>query len=242
MPRDQDPVRLRVSYQSPRSLLGEFTRSVGRQAVALQSRRPAQIGTRFLFELTAEGVRDKVEVVGEVVRCTPAVEAPGRFELLVRYDAGADRRGLDEALQWIADAHQRDKRRRAHPRIPFYIQATDGTPGSARYLVRNLSRGGAGVEIDSGDPPRALQAGVPFLLELEPAGRPALLLHGEVVWRTRPLPGRARSMNPTFGVRFGTLRPDAAAMLEKVLTLRGLPPAPWVARVSFGMEAVSRMP
>lgn len=242
MPRDQDPVRLRVNYQSPRSLLAEFTRSVGRQAVALLSHRPAPSGARFLFELTAEGVRDKVEVMGEVTRCTPAAGAPGRYELVVRYDAGADRRGLDEALQWIAQSHDKDKRRRAHPRIPFYIQAGDGTPGSPRYLVRNLSRGGAGVEVDAGQAPRALQAGAPFLLELEPAGRPALLLHGEVAWRTRPLPGRARSVNPTFGVKFGTLRPDAASLLEKILTLRGLPPPPWQAHVSFGMEAVSRMP
>jgi len=242
MPRDQDPVRLRVGYQSPRSLLVEFTRSVGRQAVVLQSHRPAPAGARFLFELTAEGVAGKVEVLGEVVRCAKAADAPGRYELHVRYDAGADRRGLDDALQWIAEAHERDRRRREHPRIPFYVLASDGTPSSPRYLVRNLSRGGAGLEVDAGEPPRALQAGTPFLLELEPAGRPPLLLHGEVVWRSRPLPGRARTVNSSFGVRFGTLRPDAATLLEKILTLRGLPPPPWQARVSFGMEAVSRMP
>jgi hypothetical protein len=31
-------------------------------------------------------------------------------------------------------------------------------------------------------------------------------------------------------------------MLEKILTLRGLPPPPWSARLSFGMDAISRMP
>ena len=80
MPRDQDPVRLRVSYQSPRSLLGEFTRSVGRQAVALQSHRPAQIGTRFLFELTAEGVRDKVEVMKQKQILRGEIDGPVRAD------------------------------------------------------------------------------------------------------------------------------------------------------------------
>jgi hypothetical protein len=241
-PRAQGPIQLRVSYTSPKSLVAEFTRNVGRRSVVLHSRRPAAPGTRFFFELVAEGVADKVEVLGEVVSCDPRPGTPGRFEVGVRYDAGADRRGLDRALEHIIEAHLRDQRSREHPRIPIHILASGDRPASPQYLVRDLSRGGAGVEVESGEPPPSLQAGAPFLLELGPAGKPALLLHGEVVWRTRPLPGRSRVVNPAFGVRFGTLRPDMVAALESMLTLRGLPPPPWNARLSLGMDAISRMP
>jgi hypothetical protein len=58
------PVRLRISYRSPESLLQAFTKSVGRGACRCRvSGRWA--GTRFLFELTAESVTHPVEVLGE---------------------------------------------------------------------------------------------------------------------------------------------------------------------------------
>ena len=43
-------VRLKVTYKSPETLLGEFTRSVGKGAVVLESRKPLPPGTRFVFE------------------------------------------------------------------------------------------------------------------------------------------------------------------------------------------------
>ena len=48
-----NPVRLRVTYKSAESLLSEFTRSVGKGAVTIESRKPLNIGTRFVFELLA---------------------------------------------------------------------------------------------------------------------------------------------------------------------------------------------
>ena len=62
-----DPVRLRVSYRSPTSLLQAFTRSVGKGGVSLPSRKALERGTRFVFELVAPDVLEAVEVTGEVV-------------------------------------------------------------------------------------------------------------------------------------------------------------------------------
>ena len=66
-PHSVQPVRLRISYRSPESLLQAFTKSVGKGGVSLPSQRPLERGTKFLFELTAESVSHPVEVLGEVV-------------------------------------------------------------------------------------------------------------------------------------------------------------------------------
>ncbi|HVE83436.1 MAG TPA: PilZ domain-containing protein [Myxococcales bacterium] len=233
------PVQLRVVYRNPRSMLGEFTRSVGRAAVVLETARPLPVGARFDFQLHALGVGLPVEVRGEVFHCAPAPAAPGRYQMAVRYDAAGDRRGLDAALQWLIDAH-RDEKTREHPRVPLRFQGTDGSPDSPAYVVRDLSLGGAGVELEEGRLPAAVRPGAPFLLELE--GSAPLVLHGEVAWVTLPRPGGNAWARPAFGARFGALRREAVERLEKLLELRGLPRPPWKARLSFAMDAVARMP
>jgi hypothetical protein len=70
----------------------------------------------------------------------------------------------------------------------------------------------------------------------------ALALYGEVVWTFAPPPERTAWVSPAFGIRFGKLRPDTLDRLDRILALRSLPPPPWKASISFGMEAVSKMP
>lgn len=234
-----EPVRLRVTYKSPESLLGEFTRSVGKGAVALESRHSLPPGTRFVFELRAHGVTEPVEVYGEVIECAPA-EHRGKHRLVIRYDPGTDRKGLDAVLRRVFDAHQFEKVRK-HPRIPIHLHATEDTPYSPSYLVRDISRGGVGVEVEAASAPRVVKVGAPFLLEVS-ISLGVLMLHGEVVWTAQPPPERVKWINPSFGVAFGKLRPDTIERLERILVLRGLPPPPWKTRVSFGLDAVSRMP
>ena len=48
-----------------------------------------------------------------------------------------------------------------------------------------------------------------------------------------------RLLNPALGVSFGKLRPETIERLERILKLRGLPPPPWKAQVSFGLDAVT---
>ena len=52
----KQPVRLKVSYKTPGALLSEFTRSIGKGNVSIESGRALPIGTRFVFELHAHGV------------------------------------------------------------------------------------------------------------------------------------------------------------------------------------------
>lgn len=231
-------IRFKVTYKSPEALIGEFTRSVGKGSVALESNRPLAVGTRFLFEMHTKGVAEYVEVTGQVIHVRPA--APGKYLLGIRYDPGQERKGIDAVLRRIFEDHRAEKVRR-HPRVPIYLRATEDTPYSPSFLIRDISRGGAGVEVESPALPRAVYVGAAVLLDVWTSLGP-LSLPGEVVWQVIPPNDRTRWINPSFGVSFGRLRADIVERLEKIVTLRGLPPPPWKARISFGLDARSRAP
>ncbi len=230
-------VRLKVAYKKPEALLSEYTRSIGRGGVTLQTQKSLPVGTRFVFELHNPGVATPVEVVGEVVNITP--RPGGRYHLTVKYATDVDRVALDAVLQRIF-AQEQEKMRK-YPRIPLNVRAIESTPFSPVFYVRDMSRGGVGMEVDAPSLPAMVKVGTPFLLEMELAPGP-LLLPGEVVWTSTAF--RAHSpVTPVFGVSFREpLQKDTAERLEQLLALDALPPGPWWARVSFGQEALSRMP
>ncbi len=230
-------VRLKVSYKTPQALIDEYTRSVGQGSVTLETRRSLTRGTRFVFEMQAEGVTQPVEVVGEVVHVTPRPD--GRYHLTVKYATSVDRAALDAVLQRIFTPEHEKLRR--YPRIPLNVRAIESTPFSPAFYVRDISRGGVGMEVDAPALPAMVKVGAPFLLEMELTPGP-LLLPGEVVWTSTAF--RAHSpVTPIFGVSFREDLPaDTAHQLEALLGLESLPPGPWWARVSFGQEALSRMP
>ncbi len=232
------PIRLRIGYKSASSLLAEFTRSVGRGTVTLESRRALPLGTRFVFELLAEGVDRPVEVVGEVLEVTP--RDGGSHALHIRYDPGPDPGSLEALVQTIFDQHRYEKLR-AHPRIPLVVHGEEESPDAPRYLVRDVSLSGLGLEVVDAPLPDRIRRGEPFLLELW-LSIGQLSLHGEVVWARDPLRDRNWLRQAAFGVQFGKLRPDTVERLEHILHLKALPPPPWRARLSLGMDAVARMP
>lgn len=232
-------VRLKVAYKTPQSLVGEYTRSVGLGGVTLETRRSLPLGTRFTFELHAGGVPRPVEVLGEVVQVIPQEEAR-RFLLTVRYGVSEDRSALDAILQRIYSADEQAGLRR-FPRLPLYLRAIEAAPLSPAFVVRDISRGGVGLEVQAPALPRQVKVGTPFLLEMDFRDGP-MMLHGEVVWTSSVPRKSSGTVTPGFGATFGRLRPDMQQRLDGLLSLASLPPVPWKARVSFGMEAVARMP
>jgi hypothetical protein len=230
-------VRLKVTYKTPEALIDEYTRSMGQGSVTLETRRSLTRGTRFVFEMQAQGVEHPVEVVGEVVHIT--ARPGGRYHLTVKYNTSVDRAGLDAVLQRIF-AQEHEKLRK-FPRIPLNVRAIESTPFSPAFYVKDISRGGVGMEVDAQSLPGMVKVGTPFLLEMELAPGP-LLLPGEVMWTSTAF--RAHSpVTPIFGVGFSKQLPrDSAERLEALLALDAMPPGPWWARVSFGTEALSRMP
>jgi len=174
-----------------------------------------------------------VEVLGEVVDVRRS--ASGEYFLNIKYVPGRSRKGLDAALLKLFEAHRHEKSRR-YPRVPVHLKAQGTTQV---WSVRDLSRGGAGVELESGELPRDARLGVPVLLELQLAsGR--LMLHGAAVWLTG---GTSRPKTPpALGVEFGRLGLETLRALDRVLVLDGFPAGPWQAELTFGMDAVGRMP
>jgi hypothetical protein len=130
---------------------------------------------------------------------------------------------------------------RKHPRVPLNLRGTEDAPYSPLYVVRDISMGGVGVEVEADKLPAHVQISRPFLLEVW-LSLGTLMLYGEILWTFNPPSERAKLLNPAFGVQFGRLRPDTLERLEEIVKLHGLPPPPWKARLSFGMEAVTRMP
>ncbi len=233
-----EPVRLKVTYKTPLALITEFTRSVGKGGVALASRKMAPVGTRFVFELKVKGAAELVEVHGEVVSVAP--QSGGMFLLNIRYHQPDNREGLDAVLRRIFEAQQFEKIRK-HARIPLQLRAIEDKPKSIAYLVRDISLGGLGIELESSHVPSWVKVNEPVFLELTLTVG-VLALHGEILWVMAPPKDRATLINPSFGVAFGRLRADTANRLEKILTFRGLPPPPWKAKISFGKNAIARMP
>jgi hypothetical protein len=233
-----NPIRFKVSYKSAASLLSEFTRSVGKGGVTLESRKAVPLGTRFVFELHTQGVAEVVEVLGEVIQVSPGLN--GNQLLHVRYDPSNDRQGLDAVIRRIFDSQQYETVRK-YPRIPLNLRGTEDTPYSPRYVARDISMGGVGVEVEAERLPGSIRTGQPFLLEIW-LSLGTLALHGEIIWTFAPPADRTALLNPSFGVQFGKLRPDTIERLDHIVQLKGLPPPPWRARLSFGMDAVSRMP
>ncbi|MFN0063198.1 MAG: PilZ domain-containing protein [Myxococcaceae bacterium] len=231
------PVRLRVAYRRVESVIEEFTRSVGLGTVTLDSLRALPVGTQFIFEMVADGIEQPIEVHGTVVQI---IAAQGRFLLTIRYLPGPERGGLDAMLIHIFNTHRAD-RIREFARVPLQIRATEETPYSPAFLIKDFSMGGMGVEVEAPTLPRSVQLGSPFLAEVWTRNG-CLTLHGEVAWVAKSPEAVVRWTQPRFGIHFGRLREDTRSQLDTILQLQALPPPPWKARVSFGKTAVERMP
>lgn len=219
------PVRLRVAYKSAESLLGELTRSVGRGGVRIESKKALAVGTHFVFELRTAGVKERVEVAGTVVSVTQS--APGRFVLHIKYEAPRERDGIEAVLQKIFDGGRLD-RQREHPRIPMHVRAVEASDDTVHYRLRDLSRGGVGVDIEGSKLPSQVKVGLSISIDLKiTTGH--LRLNGTVAWVVHgqpPLPAG-------FGVAFGRLGPQTAAVLDQLLAFRALPAPPWIAKLAF---------
>ena len=223
-----NPVRLKVAYKTPESLLGELTKSVGRGGVRIEARKAVPVGTKFVFELRSPGVPEAVEVSGTVMTVTET--APGRFVLHIRYEAPRNRAGLDSVIKRIFETSQYDKKRKT-PRIPLHVRATENRPEAPTYRLRDISSGGVGIDVEADTLPRHIKVGVSFLIQMK-LTTGMLSVPGQVVWAVTTR--ASDTLPPRVGVVFGKLTPQVGQLLDDLLTLKALPTPPWIARVSFG--------
>jgi hypothetical protein len=221
-------VRLKVAYKSPQALLGELTKSVGRGGVRIESKRAVPVGTTFVFELHSQGVKETVDVMGTVLTVTE--NAPGTFVLHIRYQPPTVREGLDALLNGIFKHSAVDPKRRS-ARVPLQVRAVENRPDSPTYRLRDLSVGGAGIDVEGDLLPPHVQVGMPFLFSMKlTAGM--LMVPGEVVWVVSAI--TTATLPPRIGVAFNTLPPQMTQMLGDLISLRSMPPPPWIAKLAFG--------
>ncbi len=224
------PVRLKVTYKTPESLLGELTKSVGRGGVRIEAKKALPVGTTFVFELRSVGVSEPVEVVGTVLTVTET--APGRFVLHIRYQAPRERSGIDSVLKRIFESSAFDTKRKA-PRIPLHVRATENKSQTPSFRLRDISAGGVGIDVESDVLPRHIKVGTGFGIQMKLTSG-LLALTGEVVWAVSTRSSDA--IPPGAGIAFRDLHPGAGLMLQELLTLKALPTPPWIARVAFGTD------
>lgn len=222
------PVRLKVAYKTPESLLGELTKSVGRGGVRIEAKKAVPVGTKFVFELRSPGVPVAVEVAGTVM--TVSETSPGLFVLHIRYEPPHNRAGLDGVIKRIFETSQYDKKRKS-PRIPLHVRATENRPEAPTYRLRDISEGGVGIDVEADTLPRHIKVGVPFLIQMK-LTTGTLSVPGQVVWAVTTR--SSDTLPPRVGVAFGVLEPKVHQLLNDLLTLKALPTPPWIARVTFG--------
>jgi hypothetical protein len=224
------PVRLRVGYKSPQSLLTELTRSVGRGGVRIESKRMLAVGTRFVFELQAEGVKHTVEVEGTVQSVSEP--SPGQFAVLIRYDPPKEQAGLEAVIQHI---FKEPLRSRHAPRVPLSVRAVEDREGAPSYRLRDISRLGVGIDVEAAKLPAHVKVGMPFLLQMKlKVG--TLKAAGEVAWAVEA--DTKSTLLPRIGATFRPMAPASAQLLDDLINLRALPHPPWIARVAFGAAAL----
>ena len=222
------PVRLKVAYKTPESLLGELTKSVGRGGVRVEARKPLPVGTQFVFELRSPGVKEVVEVHGTVL--TVSEVQAGKWALHIRYEPPHHRAGIDAVLSRIFEIARYDKHRKS-PRIPLAVRATENRPGAPNYRLRDISAGGVGVDIEADALPPHVTVGAPFSLSMK-LTTGMLNVPGQVVWAVTTR--ESDTLPPRVGVAFEPLTANMKELIDDVLTLKALPAPPWIAKVSFG--------
>jgi uncharacterized protein (TIGR02266 family) len=206
------PIRLAVRYPSARSLLGDYTRSVSKGGVAIDSERNLEIGTEFVFEMSAPDLPDPVEVHGKVVWTRAA--GSGKYTLGIQYtfEDVERRERLEKVIETIL-GEQLYERQRRYPRVPVAIEVH----GQRRiWQMRDLSRGGAMIQASTISP-IGIIAGQRMQLSLRVQQFDAVL-EAETAWVAQPYEvGPKQSVAGRFGVRFIEIEPEISEILEQIM-------------------------
>lgn len=210
----RQPVRLRVTFQSARALVSEYTTSVSKGGCTLWSKSPAEPGLTFVFELALESdPRRTLEVEGKVVHCHPR---PGGS-----WDVGIEYRPANEArraatIEFLDRVFKEELKNRAHARVPVNLVAEDADDSAIHYLVRDLSRGGLGLKVPAErDLPQGVVVGDRAEISVWTDGDAAFTFQGSVV-RLTAKRGKAQA---SIGVCFDALTDANQRLVDSLLYL-----------------------
>lgn len=205
-----DPIRFRVCYRSPESLVTEYTKCVSKGGCELVAKRPVARGTRFVFEMHTPGQSEPLQIEGEVVRVRP-IKATPNFEVGVQYRSSGPQREVVDALLSRIGVDPNYELVRRHPRIPVNLVARDRDQ-SVSYLIRDLSR--SGMRVEGRSFADDIRIGTPVELAASLTGHTTpIAIRGQVAWLQRG----SRVVRTIVGVKFDPLE-DLPAMVIGGLT------------------------
>jgi uncharacterized protein (TIGR02266 family) len=212
------PIRLAVRYPSARSLLGDYTKSISKGGVAIDSERNLEVGTEFIFEMSAPELPQPLEVKGRVVWIR-AIAQTGKYTMGIQYQFPDDERRerLETVIETILAEHQWERQRK-HPRMPVSIEVVQG---KRLWLIRDLSLGGAHVQsltkesVDFG-------VGQRVRFEIRVSEFDAAI-DSEVVWTGQPYEVHGETIMGRFGVKFVGVGPEVEAIIDQVMRAQVVP-------------------
>jgi hypothetical protein len=138
------PVRLHAWHSSARALLRELSRALNRGQTLIRADSGLPVGTHVVLVMGADCLSSPLEVEGTV---TAWRVRGARHEMTLRYDfeAGAQRRQLDEAL---AELRAQTRRPRRTPRVPLTLSADAAAVSRGlEVTLIDLSRTGARLQL-----------------------------------------------------------------------------------------------
>lgn len=234
MSASHNPQRLHVKYSSPGRLLSELTRCIGQGHLSLPVSQVVSVGHSLLLSLSCPHLPHVMEISASVLRAQAL--SNGRHMLHLFCDS--DFKGLESVLEEILKTYVLEKARR-HPRLPIVVMASEETPYSPRYVIRDISQGGLHLQVEAPALPANVVKGSPISLQIS-FSKGTLHLPGKIVWTYQPpKESRAPVTPPSFGVALGFLTAQTEDTLSQFLKLKKRPLMPWKAHLRFGVNALT---
>jgi Tfp pilus assembly protein PilZ len=214
---EQAAVRLQVLFPTLRELVAEYTRVLAKGFCRIHSDKPPALGTKYAFELQADGHPSRLEVMGEVASCEPSLVAPKLHQVLVTYRPSGENEAVVHGMVEELLRAPRTEGGRRFERIPVNLVARDGRQMSQRYLMRDLSMGGFSLRASGHDAiPAGVRRGTEASLVVMLEDDDPLEIRGEVVWVSEhPVATSA----PAVGVCFSYLDSPMQTALDHLTRL-----------------------
>ena len=214
----QPPIRLVVKYPSARALLNDYTKSISKGGIAMESERNIRVGQPFVFELRTPDLSSSLEMKGLVTWTRPS-DQPGKFTVGIQYSI-PDEQQRDQFQRLIENvlADHQWERQRKHPRIPVSVEVR---ADKRIWTMRDLSLGGAMLQAVSYEPLDEVPGDTVHLLLR--VGTVDLVLVSAIAWVAQAFHLGQEQIAGRIGIQFTQLTPAIAPEIEKVMRSEVVP-------------------
>ena len=223
--RGPSPIRLRAFYRSAGTLLRELSRALNVGHTTLRAQSGLPVGTRLSIVMSAEALREPIEVSGTITECR--LRGP-RYRIGLRYDfdLGPHRARIAAAIAVLKGESGRPRR---DLRIPLALRVEarglEATVGNASHRGCQLEL--SGLKLPTLTPESRLH------LSLSGSGaktRAAIRVEFEVRWVGAPV-GSGRRRSVLVGGRFASASPAVRRHLRSILRFEELRPRIRIRRI-----------